>query len=132
MEGIIRVPVEHTGVHMPQFTVRIHHTDNGFRNFQFGDATEMVLECSSDDLVLTTKQQETVESGSVVPLLEAVYAELNIGDTVLARVYRAKGLRSLSVGDLVELRDEAGEREIWACSRFGWDVIEDALKEELG
>jgi hypothetical protein len=40
------------------------------------------------------------------------------GEEVAA--YRAAGLRSLSVGDVVVVRDDAGDETSWACMPTGW------------
>lgn len=47
--------------------------------------------------------------------LEEIFRELNIGDGLLARAYRARALRSMSVGDVVEIDDRR-----YACDHLGW------------
>lgn len=51
-------------------------------------------------------------------LLEQLFEEFNVGETSqVARAYRAKGLRSLSVGDVIVLDDEVA----WLCGKAGWE-----------
>ena len=52
---------------------------------------------------------------------------LNEEDGMIAVAYRTEKLRSLSVGDIVEVD---GER--WLCKPFGWQKEEEYLKENPG
>jgi hypothetical protein len=51
-------------------------------------------------------------------LLEFVFEETNIGDTEFAQEYRRRGLRSVSVGDVVVCGETA-----FACESIGWKKI---------
>lgn len=48
-------------------------------------------------------------------LLDIIYREFNVGTSELAAAYRARKLRSLSVGDVVML-----DSRIYACEPAGW------------
>ena len=50
-----------------------------------------------------------------ISILEMIFAEFNVGEGLLATAYRAKDLRSLSVGDVVIINGVS-----YACQRFGW------------
>ena len=52
-------------------------------------------------------------------LLNHIYHETNVGESELAKWWRDKGLRSLSVGDVVVL----GETGAFACENIGWKKI---------
>ena len=52
-------------------------------------------------------------------LLEMIFFEFNVGEGLLATAYRAKDLRSLSVGDVVIINGVSYE-----CARFGWNKID--------
>lgn len=66
--------------------------------------------------------------GTAALVLEAVYRELNIGEQgSVAHAYRARGNRSLSVGDVVRI----GENR-FACASFGWKQIEEPTWFALG
>jgi hypothetical protein len=55
----------------------------------------------------------------IMRILEWIFEELNIGEkTDLAKQYRAKQLRSLSVGDVVAIGEMA-----FACESAGWEKI---------
>ena len=51
-------------------------------------------------------------------LLEFVFEQTNIGETDFAKEYRAKQLRSVSVGDVVVVGETA-----FACESVGWKKI---------
>lgn len=51
-------------------------------------------------------------------ILEWVFEEFNVGEGPQAKEYRAKMLRSVSVGDVVVIGEMA-----WACGSYGWDRI---------
>lgn len=54
-------------------------------------------------------------------LLELLFEEFNIGETSeVAKAYRAAGLRSLSVGDVVIV----GEDLAYLCDSVGWAEID--------
>jgi hypothetical protein len=60
---------------------------------------------------------------------EQAFRLFNVGDDpefgqpdLRAVDYRQRGNRSLSVGDVVEIRDDAGHR-YYACARTGWQPI---------
>lgn len=61
---------------------------------------------------------DTPDSDHMI-LLEMIFHEFNVGEGFLAIAYRAKDLRSLSVGDVVIINDVAYE-----CGRFGWGKID--------
>jgi hypothetical protein len=47
--------------------------------------------------------------------LERIFEEFNVGGSALAHQYRARKLRSLSVGDVVVIGNQ-----IWSCESCGW------------
>lgn len=52
-------------------------------------------------------------------LLNVAWEEFNVDDPgSLGQAYRARRLRSLSVGDIVEVNGRA-----WMCDRFGWSIL---------
>lgn len=65
--------------------------------------------------------------GTDAELLASAFQIFNVGDdpdfgepNPLAQLYRLRGNRSLSVGDVVSFTEE--EQTRWhACARFGWD-----------
>ncbi|UOW93377.1 hypothetical protein SEA_LABELLE_51 [Mycobacterium phage Labelle] len=83
----------------------------GFHN-KFANRPELTmvhsLETTDDfDGVLTEEK--------IFEILAWVFYEFNIGESQHAKAYRAKLLRSLSVGDVVVVGETA-----WACESIGW------------
>ncbi|MEV4116506.1 hypothetical protein [Nonomuraea sp. NPDC049695] len=57
-------------------------------------------------------------------LLEEVFETFNIGQSALARDYFSRGLRTLSVGDVVAIGESA-----WACDSVGWRLLRQVSAE---
>jgi hypothetical protein len=51
-------------------------------------------------------------------VLEQAFTTFNVGEDTRAGEYRARGLRSLSKGDVVTIGEVA-----WACASTGWEQI---------
>ena len=60
----------------------------------------------------------TDDQASVQPLLNDAFETFNVGSDELAAQYRARGLRSLSVGDVVTV-----DGVPYACASVGWDPV---------
>jgi folylpolyglutamate synthase/dihydropteroate synthase len=54
-----------------------------------------------------------------VELLNRAFEEFNVGTGPRAQAYRARRLRSLSVGDVIQVDNVA-----FACASFGWDEVD--------
>lgn len=65
--------------------------------------------------VFAYETEWTDERASVMPLLNAAFETFNVGSDELAAQYRARNLRSLSVGDVVMVDGDA-----YACESVGW------------
>jgi hypothetical protein len=77
----------------------------------------------ADPLVLAAEYRvgvEMIDSGSANPILNQAFRELNIDDPTAewAVEYRARGRRSLSVGDVVVVGEIA-----YAVDRVGWKPV---------
>ena len=83
----------------------------GFRN-KFANSPELTMVYSF----------EVSEWPGVRPDIHAalawVFMEFNSGEGKFANEYRAKRLRSLSVGDVVTIGETA-----WACESVGWSAV---------
>jgi hypothetical protein len=102
-------------------TVKIYLNDGedhffGFKN-DFANNPELTMVHSFEvDAFLFAGH---VKYDAISNIREWVYTELNVGVTSeLAREYRAKMLRSLSVGDVIVIGETA-----FACGSYGWDTI---------
>jgi len=67
-------------------------------------------------LVFTYEADWTDDRASVGPLLDQAFMSFNVGSDELAALYRARRLRSLSVGDVVRIDGDA-----YACESVGWE-----------
>lgn len=55
---------------------------------------------------------------------EVAFHRFNVGTDELSQAYRARRLRSLSVGDVIGYGPDNGEPEaFFACASFGWDPV---------
>jgi hypothetical protein len=56
---------------------------------------------------------------------EAAFHTFNVGEDARATVYRKRGNRSLSVGDVVRVQGGTGPHaDLWlACARTGWTIV---------
>lgn len=90
----------------------------GFTNV-FANSPELTMVHEFEITETELAWVHTIQWHAMVRILDWVYQELNVGeDTKVAKDYRAKRLRSLSVGDVVV----AGENA-WAVAPCGWDMI---------
>lgn len=53
-------------------------------------------------------------------ILPNAFERFNVGTDAIANLYRERGNRSLSVGDIVVIDDEA-----WVCHSLGWNRLPD-------
>lgn len=63
------------------------------------------------------------EPAEVMALLERAFYEFNVGEDDLAAAYRARRLRSLSVGDVLILASESEGEGAWSCQMAGWAPV---------
>ncbi|WP_278314988.1 hypothetical protein [Lolliginicoccus levis] len=84
----------------------------GFAGYRPGHQVELVFAYSAE--------------GSDDELLERAFFLTNIGSGPLADAYRARGLRSLSVGDVLAI----GQR-YYGCDRIGWQPIERPARQSI-
>lgn len=85
----------------------------GFKN-DFANAPELTLVHKFD-----YKAIQCIANGRFpFDVLEWVFEQTAIGETAFAKEYRRKGLRSVSVGDVVVVGETA-----FACESVGWKKI---------
>lgn len=73
---------------------------------------------NNPELTLVHKFQVEVPAPNVHQILDWCFTEFNVGTSGYAMAYRAKQLRSLSVGDVVTVGEGA-----WACEPAAWVPI---------
>lgn len=73
---------------------------------------------NNPELTLVHKFELEVPAPDVHQVLDWCFAEFNVGNGEYAKAYRAKRLRSLSVGDVVTVGEGA-----WACESVSWVPI---------
>ena len=105
-----------------RFSVTVlHNSDRGrFFGYEEGDALVRVFDLS-------------VSASGVEAACEVVFAVANsypgelFCDATYADIvaeYRAAGLRSLSVGDVLIIADDTGVKTAWACAPAGFDQLD--------
>jgi hypothetical protein len=73
---------------------------------------------NSPELTMVHKFDLEVPVIDVHQILDWCFTEFNVGDGEHAKAYRAKRLRSLSVGDVVVVGESA-----WACESVNWSPV---------
>lgn len=86
----------------------------GFKN-KFANSPELTMVHS---LEISEMFPHVASEREMLAVLEWVFQEFNIGEGPQAQAYRAKMLRSVSVGDVVVIGETA-----WACESVGWTRI---------
>lgn len=84
---------------------------NFLRGYRYGDKMRLATEYYTDIALV---------SDSAIPALEQAFRELNVDypSQDWAQEYRQRRNRSLSVGDVVVIGEQA-----WACDSFGWTRV---------
>jgi hypothetical protein len=82
---------------------------------QFGDSSS-----GYDEVFQCFAEFDYHTEDSDKELLEQLFEEFNVGTSEVARAYRAKRLRSLSVGDVIVLDQEVA----WLCGKVGWEPFD--------
>ena len=106
--------------------VRIYHNINPAASFglntMFDSAGKRPARLASErhELVLVFEYEAQDRPGPR-PLLEEARVTFNVGTSDLAGRYRARRLRSLSVGDVVLAGDD-----FYACAPVGWELVDRA------
>ncbi|UVK59879.1 hypothetical protein SEA_ALEEMILY_139 [Gordonia phage Aleemily] len=98
---------------MPEFDVAIYHNhDSRFSAYREGHTLERVFEYadSGDDVDRVCNH--------AYHMFNAPEEFLTTDEGLLAVAYRERGLRSLSVGDVVVVGETA-----WACEPLGWKRV---------
>ena len=103
-------------------TVRVHYADDLRQSLFWEDIPEVdqTFTTVADDVILDRDIQLL---GSDYALAEAVWAAFNRGSGSEDLILDYDGLRSMSVGDVVEIRDDDGPRFYRAAS-LGFKPIE--------
>jgi hypothetical protein len=99
-----------------QIQVRVYLNQNERESFMDGFKSTDPLICATSYFVTADR----IDGGSVNGILNEAFAELNRDEPTAnwARVYRARGRRSLSVGDVVVIGEIA-----YAVERVGWKAV---------
>ncbi len=95
----------------------LHNTGFGsFFGYEDGDPLVRVFDLRVE------AEQPTAAAEVVFAIANSYPGELVCDPRYAEEVaaYRAAGLRSLSVGDVVVVRDDAGDETSWACLPTGW------------
>jgi hypothetical protein len=96
--------------------VTIYHniSRDAFFGFNYGNEDGN----SPHYLVKVFKFDSSRLRGDSAGILAGCFHEFNVGETPLAAEYRARRLRSLSVGDIVDIDGRA-----YSCERVGWKPV---------
>jgi hypothetical protein len=82
---------------------------------QFGDSSS-----GYDEVFQCFAEFDYHSDDSDKELLEQLFEEFNVGTSEVAQAYRAKRLRSLSVGDVIVLDQEVA----WLCDKYRWEPFD--------
>jgi hypothetical protein len=89
----------------------------GFKN-EFANSPELTMVHEFEITETEVAWIHGLKWHAVIRVLDWVFQELNVGEGKIAKEYRAKCLRSLSVGDVVVVGETA-----WSVGSYGWDTI---------